>query len=382
MASNTIYQTPPLAGRPPFATDDDHIYGQQTQALTPRRRRSPSPDPNSRTSAYNVYDQYLEGSNRDSGVGALGMGMMNVDMDDDDDPFDDSHRPTPKQQPIPLAAPRPGYAAPVSALNLSRPSPAASPDGRQPSPSQMSQIPKPLMLVSSLNGPTSPRLPSPASMNVPSTPHPLPPTMTPITPAFVRPTKVGDDREVKFAATQPILRGEKEETLLPQRGEKGDDFWRRFSMVIKEENMRAPTEKTSPWLRETQSGATRLSRWIWVIGLGLLLCIAGGIGLGLWIARGDQPHNAPTAIGGSANEKLLSSSAANPVVTEGGVVTTSFHVSPTHTVARRVDFGEPLPTYTAVASMPTNFGSDTYVIRPVQPSRHRRVSQRLNRTKD
>ena len=34
------------------------------------------------------------------------------------------------------------------------------------------------------------------------------------------------------------MRGEKEETLLPKRGENGDQFWRRFSMVAKVENDR------------------------------------------------------------------------------------------------------------------------------------------------
>lgn len=188
---------------------------------------------------------------------------MNGDVDDDDDdPFDDSKKaPAPpysetKQQPttpaapsplrqIPLAAPQPGYAAPVSALNLSRPSPTASPVGRQPSP-QMSQVkgPKPLTLVSNLNangGQISPRLP-PSPIGVPSTPHPLPPTMTPIMPVFARPAKPARN-SVKFAASVPILRGTTEETLLPKRGERGDDFWRRFSMVVKQENTTPPAQK-------------------------------------------------------------------------------------------------------------------------------------------
>lgn len=55
MAQETIYQTPPLAGRPPFATDDDSVYNNQQQAPTKRMRQPPPPDPNARTSAYNVY---------------------------------------------------------------------------------------------------------------------------------------------------------------------------------------------------------------------------------------------------------------------------------------------------------------------------------------
>jgi hypothetical protein len=67
---------------------------------------------------------------------------------------------------------------------------------------------------------------------VPSTPHPLEEPVTPITPAFLRPTKTPDN--VQFA-TEPIMRSDSEDHLLPRRGDKGDNFWRRFSMVAKEE---------------------------------------------------------------------------------------------------------------------------------------------------
>lgn len=64
--------------------------------------------------------------------------------------------------------------------------------------------------------------------------------MTPIAPAFIRPSSAASNtRDVKFSPTQPILRGEKEETLLPKRGQ-GEDFWRRFSIVAHEE---APGKK-------------------------------------------------------------------------------------------------------------------------------------------
>ena len=96
------------------------------------------------------------------------------------------------------------------------------------------------MLVDNMN---QSRAASPV-VHVPATPHPLPPTITPITPVFVRPTKADEDREVKFVASTPILRGDKEETLLPKRGERGDDFWRRFSMVVKQERMTPTSQKT------------------------------------------------------------------------------------------------------------------------------------------
>lgn len=143
--------------------------------------------------------------------------------------------------PQPIAAPRPGYPAPIAALNLARAEPSATPAGRIPDPN--SPLPH-------INNPFEPSHPQPRSqypMPVspsPSTPHPLHPSVTPITPAFIRPSKSpalhnGSPVNVKFTEGEaiprkPIMRGNSEETLLPGRGEKGDDFWRRFSMVAKE----------------------------------------------------------------------------------------------------------------------------------------------------
>ncbi|KAK7690318.1 hypothetical protein QCA50_006975 [Cerrena zonata] len=391
MAPETIYQTPPLAGRPPFATDDDSVYNNQPQTPTRRMRQPPPPDPNARTSAYNVYDNYMDekGGNRDSGIGALGMGFMNGDMDDED-PFDDSHKATKQQtypdekqqlkqhyqqqqQPIPLAAPKPGYAAPVAALTL--PSPAASPDGRQTS----SHSPvKPLTLVTNMNG-ANPRVPPPAAINVPSTPHPLQPPMTPIMPIFARPAEA-NQRDVKFASGTPILRGDKEDTLLPRRqsqwGEKGDNFWRRFSMVVKVEDTNH--HKESNWLKKTKNGNAHTSRWVWIFGVILLLAIAGGIGLGWWISHNNTTHSAPTAIGGSANQKALTTETAATIA--GALATTSSpHVSPTHTVARRA-----LPTPHIPGPLPPIEGLGEKITEkvpagiPVAHKRHKRHA--LNRT--
>ena len=140
-----------------------------------------------------------------------------------------------------IAAPRPGYAAPIAALNLARAEPCATPAGRMPNPN----LPR-----LHINNPFEPPLPQPRSQYpmpaspAPSTPHPLHPSVTPITPAFIRPSKSpaprnGGAMNVKFSEGEaiprkPIMRGNSEETLLPGRGEKGDDFWRRFSMVAKE----------------------------------------------------------------------------------------------------------------------------------------------------
>lgn len=114
--------------------------------------------------------------------------------------------------PIPLVAPRPGYATNVSALTLNQPSPVATPVGRLPG--DMFDRGSP-------------------AITVPQTPHPLQPPATPIAPVFARPAKTS---VVKFAPDQLIMRGEKEETLPPKSREGGDQFWKRFSMVAKVEN--------------------------------------------------------------------------------------------------------------------------------------------------
>ena len=144
--------------------------------------------------------------------------------------------------PQPIAAPRPGYPAPIAALNLARAEPTATPVGRIPNPN--SPLPNVTNPFESPH-PQSPRsqYPMPVSPS-PSTPHPLHPSVTPITPAFIRPSKspgLGGAGAVNVKFTEgvaiprkPIMRGNSEETLLPGRGEKGDDFWRRFSMVAKD----------------------------------------------------------------------------------------------------------------------------------------------------
>jgi hypothetical protein len=150
--------------------------------------------------------------------------------------------------PVPLAAPKPGYAAPIAALNMSQPS--FSPD-TAPQRHQFPPDPRhPHMQNDQLGAPRMPpavaRFPHPpaAPIPVPSTPHPLPPTMSPILPVFVRPSKPTQTQDVDVKwGPEPILRGNSEEKLLPRRGERGDDFWRRFSMVAREESKKPYSQK-------------------------------------------------------------------------------------------------------------------------------------------
>lgn len=234
------------------------------------------------------------------------MGFMNGNLDSDDD--DDDDRPAvghnnkhtvlnaatnSNQSSVPLAAPRPGYAAPIAALHIPSPSPAQTPDSRQQRDMQMpqpktrpTQVPAALLPAALRSGPgpageglqismpiATPRgppifpqrQPSSPSPTVPSTPHPLDAPMTPIQPAFLRPAK---SRDIKFEK-EAIMRGNSEDHLLPKRGEKGDEFWRRFSMVAKDDAM--ANHKPSSWLAKTEDGTNRLSRWVWVVGIILLL---------------------------------------------------------------------------------------------------------------
>ncbi|THH19094.1 hypothetical protein EW146_g2016 [Bondarzewia mesenterica] len=386
MAQPTVYNNPPLAGRPPFATDEpDSIYAQTNQPQ--RRVREPPVNPNARTSAYNHYDRYLD-DNRQSGIGAVGMGLMTGDVDDDDEDEQqhDKHAAlaaATQPQLVPLAAPRPGYPAPIAALNLSRPAPVATPEGRQLASPQMSQLPPSLRPSAGMSAtPRAPppalltMIPPPAPISVPSTPHPLPPTMTPIQPVFARPAKNSPSRDVKWGP-EPIMRGNSEETLIPKRGEKGDDFWRRFSMIAKEENKKPYAQKKSAWLRKTENGTNRLSRWVWIIGFFLLVCIGLASGLG-WYATHNKPaHQQPKVFGGSENETLTSAGTATGAV-KGSVVTASSssspHVSPTNTVARREASPDPIPTgsHMQLIHIPHDLSSHHTV------ARHRR--RHLNRT--
>lgn len=280
-----------------------------------------------------MYDHNEDELKRQSGFGAVGLGFMNGDLSDEEE---DGHKPVPAQgnkhavliaatqyqpqapAPIPLAAPRPGYPAPVSAIDLPR-----TPSANQ----QMSEIPPHLR-----NPPgdlNAPRVPPPAyngqnTRTVPNAPHPLQPPMTPITPVFARPSPSPAPRDVKFSS-DAIMRGNSEDALLPRRGDKGDDFWRRFSVIAKED-----TKQPSSWLDKTQNGINRLSRWVWVVGMILLIIVAVAIGLWYYISHNSTSATVPKALGGSENETGGGESSSLPPG-----ATSSPHVTPTNTVKDR-----------------------------------------------
>ncbi|KAJ3731266.1 hypothetical protein DFJ43DRAFT_1155773 [Lentinula guzmanii] len=347
--------------RPPFGTDEpESIY--ETPNHPQRRIRQPAPvDPNSRTSAYNVYNTYLhDDTNRQSGIDALGAGFMNGSMDDDDDELEEKYNPftsakekeaskqamlaaaiSPRKTPTPppqyIASPRPGYAAPIEAL--SRPEPAAVPAIRQ-SPNGLSINTSNNPFATPMDRqafPGGPHIPQPIA--VPSTPHPLQPPMTPITPVFARPRQ----QDVHFDE-KPIMRGAGEGTSIPSRGEKGDDFWRRFSVVVKEQNSKPAQLKQSSWLKTTQGRTNSMFRWVFFIGMILAVCALGAIGLWWYASHNSTAHDQPQALGGS--EKESGSSSTVGVASSAATLQASLHVSPTNTVARRIldEVYEPQPT--------------------------------------
>ncbi|TDL22112.1 hypothetical protein BD410DRAFT_788796 [Rickenella mellea] len=370
--SNPSSRNPPLAGKPPFATDEpDSVFAEP--ASRHRRLRQPQPKNDRPDSAYDVYDNYLGGEdNRQSGIGAVGMGLLSGDVDDDSDdemptPPKRAHSPEPRRiqpqpptqsqpQPRPqqsqpaqvsfqIAAPKPGYAAPVSAINLGRPDPASHQGGYQARQQSEKRILQPI----SIPYPQPAFLPSPVT--VPSTPHPLDAPSTPILPAFARPPKSPSPDNEKIHA----IRGNSEETLLPKRGQKGDDFWRRFSMVAHTH----PGER-STWLKKTETGYSRLSKLVWLIGVLILLVIGGAIALTLWQTRSNSTHRVPVAIGGSANDGVPTGSSSSTTskhatngllgsATGGPSSSSSPHVSPTNTVQKRDMWVQANPTGVPIA---------------------------------
>jgi hypothetical protein len=86
-----------------------------------------------------------------------------------------------------------------------------------------------------------------------------------------------------------------------------------------------------------------MAGWVWVVGLILLVCAGLGIGLGLYISHKSPPHQDPTAIGGGGDNGI-GSTTSQPVPDASPTKSSSPHVSPTNTVARRAAFADPFPT--------------------------------------
>ncbi|KAG8749900.1 hypothetical protein FRC12_013168 [Ceratobasidium sp. 428] len=429
----------PLAGRPPYATDEDDSVFENSPAPTRARVRQPVDNPNDRTSAYNTYDNYL-GDRQSRGDASAGIGGALLAFDSDSDDETDLHTVPPQRNadtsgraglyaaassmnnPPMLSptsptrspqSPAPPYSPPASGRmpTDSKPTPSAgaplstgASSSRTPSPTGQSSLvsPRPVYApnspsrqaafdVHSTANRAQPELtvqiPAPPSANlradfnsrgpamptaafmappanggagtpssagfgpVPGTPneglhpHPLQAPNTPITPVFAAPPRAVNFDEKAF--NTPILRGNKEETLLARRGEKGDDFWRRFSMVAKQENAKPATQKTSQWLRGAQSSRSQMSRCVWVVGIILLLSIAGGIGVGWYFTHNNPDHTRPTAIGGSAEEGMNGHGTSSIPSSSTASIRTDGLVKATHASTTRASAAAATPTAAA-----------------------------------
>lgn len=77
-------------------------------------------------------------------------------------------------------------------------------------------------------------------------------------------------------------------------------------------------------------------------------CIAGGIGVAWYFTHNNPSHQQPKVFGGSADEGITSttsSSVSSSSSTAIVGISSSPHVSPTNTVARRATFPDPAPTH-------------------------------------
>ncbi|THH05529.1 hypothetical protein EW145_g4728 [Phellinidium pouzarii] len=347
----------PLAGRPPFATDEPDSVYDNSPATHTRRLRQPNTQDNRPNSAYDVYDNYIdEKQARQSGYGDLGVDLLNGDMDDDSDDETIAYHGDIKkgseeklESPatfnkfpgVTIVAPKPGYAAPVGGLTM--PEPVATPIGQQRIGQNDGRGPAPLNI---------PNRGAYSGTPVPSTPHPLQPPMTPITPAFARPPKKFEASSVKFESSS-IMRGQGEEVPLSKRGQRGDEFWRRFSMVVKEDSGRKSTRSASfspfpyrlsqagvtdhvildsSWLEKTQNGLTTMSRLVWIVALLLVIIIVGAIAFGVYISHNSKTTSGPKALGGSEDQGI---SLTLSDTTVAAMAASSTRVSPTLTVQKR-----------------------------------------------
>jgi len=199
----------------------------------------------------------------------------------------------------------------------SKPEPARVPDALRSAAAPAVQPPRAQRAPVQVSFPNQPRsnmrAPPPAILQLPQTralppastptpgpmtPHPLQPPKTPIIPAFARPRNKAEPSDVKFTS-DAILRGEKEETLLARNTPKGAEFWRRFSVVVKEDQIHPGKRFKSSWLTDHQARSFRLNLCIWITGLALLAGLAGG-GVLIWFLTSHNTTSAPKTLGGNA----------------------------------------------------------------------------------
>jgi hypothetical protein len=142
-------------------------------------------------------------------------------------------------------------------------------------------------------------------------PHPLQAPKTPITPAFARPSPAALQRPgVKFS-DDALLRGNSEDTLLSRSTPKGADFWRRFSVVVKEEHdtFNKPGNR-STWLVKHEASASRMRGCVWIVAIVILIAI-GGLATLVWFMTHNNAPSAPKTLSGAADPSNTFSSSSS-----------------------------------------------------------------------
>jgi len=335
-------------------------------------------------------NKFDDPSNRFSGTDAVGLGFLTGDIDDEED--DEELYTKPSSHPPGLTPQgRPGPAVVTANLNITPSRPAAA--KVHPSQGFMPQPrpgPAPIQARAPNQVNVSTRAPPPAVLNLPQlrapptpgpmTPHPLQPPKTPIAPAFARPRLKTEPSDVKFTA-DAILRGNKEETLLARNTPKGAEFWRRFSVVVKEEQRHPGRFFKSNWLTEHQSRSFRMNLCIWVVGLLMLAGIAGG-GVLIWFLTSHNSVTTPKVLGGNAgegNSNGTTSGVASLTAssTSLGVYTVKGDLPPTTTPT--IPAGLTLPTTPPVAAADPNIPQKRDLEYPSARGlqKHRRHMRRL-----
>jgi hypothetical protein len=134
-----------------------------------------------------------------------------------------------------------------------------------------------------------------------------------------------------------LIRGNSDDEL-----DKTDVFWRRFNASAVQQQL--PDAEKSSWLEKTQGKRSTHSRILWVVGIIFVILAAGGIGIGIYLSfHNSSDATRPATAGGS--EDITSAGAAAATIAgggggggggggNGGATPTSFHVTPTNTVAR------------------------------------------------
>lgn len=115
-------------------------------------------------------------------------------------------------------------------------------------------------------------------------------------------------------------------------------------MVAKEGSER----KESSWLHKMRNGSNRQTRMVWLTGIFIIILIAGGVVLGLFLSRKAPANQQPVALGGSADSVSTSTSGSSSAAAASNSAApssqTSLHVTPTFTLKNR----EPDPSPLAV----------------------------------